>query len=115
LNTSSVFYENLLVFKRKQYLVYKFLRDVVREPIVSDNRLKQIGRDIVQLQEHLHSIQDMLPYADYFQGGQIKNYPEDVQAKAFMILGQIKGIEWHVLAMEHGVYVKGSAVRVGDW
>jgi hypothetical protein len=113
--TDNVYLENLLIFKRRQYLVYKFLRDVIKEPVVSDKRLKEIGKHIIELQERLHSIQDMLPYADYFQGGKIKNYPDDVQAKAFMILGQIKGVEWHVLAMEHGVYVKGSAVRVGDW
>ncbi|WJJ55355.1 hypothetical protein QB910_000111 [Dabrowskivirus KKP3916] len=108
--------ENLLIFKRKQYLIAKFLRDVIKEPIVTDDKLRQYGHDIQRLQEALWDVQSMLPYSEYFTGEKrIRDYPSELQAQAFFILGAIKGVPWHMLAIEHGVYVKGNKVRVGDW
>lgn len=102
--------------KRRQYLICKFLRDVIKQPIISDSRLKEYGHLISSLQERLGSAQNILPYARYFQGkGRITDYPEELQAQAFITLGKLQNVDWHMLAMEYGVYVKDNRVRVADW
>jgi hypothetical protein len=87
----------LMLRRRRQFLVHSFLYYILDESIIDDNTYDRWCVELVDLQKKYPDIAKSLPYHDICiqldesaSGSYIKQYPPEIVSKAFHLLAREK-------------------------